>query len=141
MDDPAANGQSPPPVDQRSPADLIKLRFAQVSALIHDELKLAERKMARTGKTAAPGVGALGGSGVVAAFGSECLIACAILALSPAVAAWLAALIVGAALVGVAGATALPGADHLRRATPPLPIQDLAGGKADLEEFTERARR
>jgi hypothetical protein len=141
MDDPAANGQSPPPVDQRSPADLIKLLFAQVSALIHDELKLAERKMARAGTPAAPGVGALGGSGVAAVFGSGCLIACAITRASPVVAACLAALIAGTALVGVAGATALPGADRLRRAASPLPIQALAGGRADPEEFAERARR
>ena len=47
-----------------------------------------------------------GGAGLVAWYGLGCLIVCVILAISAVVAAWLAALIVGAALLAVAGAAA-----------------------------------
>jgi len=57
------------------------------------------------------------------------------------VAAWLAALIVGAALLAVAGGAALLGKGHLRKAVPPVPGQAVADVKADVEEIKERAHR
>jgi hypothetical protein len=47
--------------------------------------------MTRKGKQAGVGAGLLGGSGVVALYAVGCLIACAIIAISGVVAAWLAA--------------------------------------------------
>ena len=67
--------------------------------LARDELKLAQLEMARKGKRAGTGAGMLGGSGLIALYGVGCLIACAIIALSGVLAAWLAALIVGAVLL------------------------------------------
>ena len=60
--------------------------------LIRDELKLAQLEMTRKGKQAGVGAGLLGGSGLVALYGVGCLIACAVIAISGVVAAWLAAL-------------------------------------------------
>jgi len=68
----------------------------QVSVLIRDELKLARLEMTSKGKQAALGAGMFGASGVVAIYGLGCLLACAVIAISGAVAAWLAALIGGA---------------------------------------------
>ena len=70
-----------------------------------------------------------------------CLIACAIIAISGVVAAWLAALIVGAALLAVAAAAALVGRRRLQKATPPVPGQTVDSVRTDVEEIKERARR
>jgi Putative Actinobacterial Holin-X, holin superfamily III len=57
------------------------------------------------------------------------------------VAAWLAALIVGAALLAVAVAAAMLGKGRLRRAKPPLPEEAVDSVKTDVEEIRERVRR
>ncbi len=70
-----------------------------------------------------------------------CLIACAIIAISGVVAAWLAALIVGAVLLAIASTAALIGKSRLQKATPPVPEQAVDSVKTDVEEIKERARR
>jgi multisubunit Na+/H+ antiporter MnhC subunit len=57
------------------------------------------------------------------------------------VTAWLAALIVGVALLTAAAGLALMGKGRLRKATPPVPAQAIADVKADVEEVKERAQR
>jgi len=89
---------------EHSTGDLVKMLSEQVSALIRDELKLARLEMASKSKQAAIGTGMFGVSGVVAAYGVGCLLACAIIAISGAVAAWLVA--VGVMVAG-AGAVAV----------------------------------
>ena len=113
----------------------------QVSVLVRDELKLAQLEMTRKGKQAGLGAGMFGASGLVAFYGVGCLLACAIIAISGAVAAWLAALIVGAVLLATAGIAALLGKQRLRRATPPAPEEAVASTRADVEEIKERAHR
>jgi hypothetical protein len=68
-----------------------------------------------------------------------CLLACVVIALSGAVAAWLAALIVGVALLAVSAAAALLGKGRLQKATPAVPEQAIGSVKADVEEIRERA--
>ncbi len=126
---------------EHSTGELVKTMTEQVSVLIRDELKLAQLEMTSKGKQAALGVGMFGASGVVALYGVGCLLACAIIGLSGAVAAWLAALIVGAVLLAVAGIAALVGKQRLGRATPPVPKEAVASVKADVEEVKERAHR
>jgi membrane protein len=125
----------------RSAGELVKQLSEQVSVLIRDELKLARLEMTRKGKQAGLGIGMMGGSALVALYGVGCLIACVIIAISGAVAAWLAALIVGAALLAAAGVAALMGKGRLRQATPPVPEQAVDGIKTDVEEIKERMRR
>jgi len=129
------------PGQDRSTGELVKQLSEQVSALIRDELKLAQVEMTRKGKQAGLGIGLFGGSGLVALYGVGCLIACAVIAISGVVAAWLAALIVGAALLAAAAAAALIGKGRLQRATPPVPEQAVDSVKTDVEEIKERARR
>jgi hypothetical protein len=78
---------------------------------------------------------------VVAIYGVGCLLACAIIAISGVVAAWLAALIVGVALLAAAALAALAGKQRLQRATPPVPGEAVASVKADVEEIKERTHR
>ena len=136
-----ADGAQPPASEERSAGDLVKQLSEQVSVLVRDELKLAQLEMTRKGKQAGSGAGLLGGGALVALYGMGCLIACAIIAISGVLAAWLAALIVGAALLAVAGIVALVGRRRMRKAAPPLPEQAVADVKADVEEIKERARR
>jgi uncharacterized membrane protein YqjE len=130
-----------PPGPDRSTGELVRQLSEQVTVLIRDELKLAQLEMTHKGKQAGLGIGLFGGSGLVALYGVGCLIACAVIAISGVVAAWLAALIVGAALLVVAGAAALVGKGRLQKAVPPLPEEAATSVKADVEEIKERAQR
>jgi Flp pilus assembly protein TadB len=131
----------PSGTSERSTGELVKQMSEQVSTLVRDELKLAQLEMTRKGKQAGIGVGMFGGSGVIALYGVGCLIACAILGISRVLAPWLSALIVGVALLAVAGIVALAGKSRLQRATPPVPQEAVDSVKTDVEEIKERARR
>jgi len=131
----------PPDGRERSTGELVKMMSEQVSVLIKDELKLAQLEMASKGKQAAVGAGLYGAGGMVAFYGVGCLLACAVIAISGVVAAWLAALVVGVALLAVAGGLALMGKGRMRKAAPPVPAQAVADVKADVEEIRERAQR
>ncbi len=109
--------------------------------LVRDELKLAQLEMTRKGKQAGIGVGMFGGSGLIALYGLGCLIACAVLGISRVLAPWLSALVVGIALLAVAGIAALVGKSRLQRATPPMPQEAVQSVKTDVDEIKERARR
>ena len=136
-----ADGARPSSGQERSTGELVRALSEQVSALIREELKLAQLEMTRKGKQAGVGVGMLGGGGLIAMYGVGCLLACVIIAISGVVAAWLAALIVGAALLAVAAAAALMGKGRVQRATPPVPQEAAGSVRADVEEIKERARR
>jgi uncharacterized membrane protein len=136
-----ADGALAPPSQGRPTGELVKQLSEQVSALVREELKLAQLEMTRKGKQAGAGTGMLGGGGLIALYGLGCLIACVILAISAVLAAWLAALIVGVALLAVAGAAAVPGKSRLQKATPPVPKEAVGSVKADVEVIKERTRR
>ena len=124
-----------------STGELVKRLSEQVSTLVRDELKLAQLEMTRKGKQAGIGAGMLGGSGLIALYGVGCLLACAILGLSRVLEPWLAALIVGAALLLVSGVAALLGRARLKKAVPLVPAQATDSVKADVNEIKERAHR
>jgi uncharacterized membrane protein YqjE len=132
---PAGAGQ------EHSAGELVKQLSEQVSVLVRDELRLAQLEMTRKGKQAGLGAGLMGGGGLIALYGVGCLIACAIIAISGALAAWLSALIVGAVLLAVASVMTLMGKGRMRRATPPMPAEAVGSVKEDVAEIKERVRR
>jgi MFS family permease len=132
---------SPADAAETSTGDLVKNLSEQVSRLIRDELKLAEYEMTAKAKRAGRGAGMFGGSGLFALYGIGCLLAAAILGLAGVVPGWAAALIVGGALLIVAGIAALLGKSQFGRATPAVPEQTVQSVKADVEEIKERAHR
>jgi len=136
-----ADGARAPPSPERPTGELVKQLSEQVSVLVREELKLAQLEMTRKGKQAGVGAGILGGGGVIALYAVGCLIAYVILAISEALAGWLSALIVGVALLAVAGAAALLGKSRLQKATPPVPQDAVGSVKTDVEVIKERARR
>ena len=137
----AADGAQPSLSQEPSAAELVKQAAEQVSVLVRDELRLAQLEMTRKGKQAGVGAGLLGGGGLVALYGVGCLIACVVIAISGVLAAWLAALSVGAALLAAAGAAALLGKGRLQKATPPVPEEAVGNLKTDVEVIKERTRR
>jgi uncharacterized membrane protein YqjE len=125
----------------RSTSELVQVLTEQVSVLVRDEMRLAQLELARKGKQAGKGIGLLGGGGLIALYGVACLIACAIIAVSQVLRAWLAALVVGAALLAVAAVVAWAGKARVRKASPPVPTEAIASVRTDVAEIRERARR
>ena len=126
---------------EHSTGELVKLVAEQVSVLVRDELKLAQLEMGGKAKQAGKGVGMMGGGALVALYGVACLIACVIIAISHVLPAWLAALIVGAALLVTAAVVALAGRATVKKATPPVPTEAVDSVKTDVAEIRERVRR
>jgi hypothetical protein len=122
-----------------STGELVSQLSEQTTRLIRDELRLAQLELTAKGKRAGAGAGLFGGAGMLALYGVGCLIAAAILALAGPVPDWLAALIVGAALLAVAGLAALMGKKEISSATPPVPQEAVAGLKRDAQTLNPRS--
>ena len=88
----------------QSTAALLRQLAEQVSTLVRDEVELARAELRQKGRRAGAGAGALGFGGVLALYGGGVLVAAATLAIDLVLPAWLAALVVGAALLVIAGA-------------------------------------
>jgi uncharacterized membrane protein YqjE len=137
LDEPAASGEG----HGASTGELVKQLSEQVSRLVRDELKLASVEMTGKAKTAGKGAGLFGGGSILALYGVGCLVACVVIALAGVLRPWLAALIVGVALIACAGIAALAGRAELKKATPPMPSQAVDSVKADVEQIKESAHR
>jgi hypothetical protein len=116
-----------------STADLIRRASDQVQLLVRDEIALARAELTGKAKSAAMGAGLLGGAGALAFYGTGALITGCVLLVALVLPGWAAALVVGGALLVIAGPVALIGVRRVRGATPPVPEQAIAGVRADLE--------
>jgi len=114
-------------------AELARQLSDQTSRLIHQEIELAKAELSVKGKRAGIGAGMFGGAGVFGFYAVGALTATAILALSLAVTAWLAALIVTVVLAAIAGVLALQGKTKVQQATPPVPEQATESVKEDVQ--------
>jgi MFS family permease len=133
--------ESPAKAPDASAGELVRQLTEQVSRLVRDELKLAAAEMAQKGARAGRGAGLFGGSGILALYGLACLIGAAVAGLALELTPWLAALIVGAAVLVIAGLAALTGRSQLRKAAPPVPEEAVDSAKAVVQEVRERAHR
>ena len=127
--------------ENQSAADLVKRLSEQTATLVRQEIRLLQVELREKGKRAGLGAGLFGGSGVVGLYALGAAIAGAIMLLGTAVAPWLAAFIVAAALALVAGVLALTGKKQVDAATPPVPERTMHTLKDDVEHVKERARR
>jgi uncharacterized membrane protein YqjE len=128
-------------VHDRSVGELVQLLTKQVSELARDEVELAKVELARKGKAAGLGGGMFGAAGIIALLALGALTAAAILGLATLIDhAWIAALIVGAVYLAVAGMLALAGRKSIRRASPLVPEQASESVKEDVEWIKTRAR-
>jgi membrane protein len=127
--------------DDQSVGELVQRLSQQTATLVRQELRLATVELQQKGKRAGTGAGMFGGAGVVALYGVGALVAAAIIGLGTVLEPWLAAIVVGAVLLAVAGILALTGKKQVEQATPPLPQQALESAKRDVDEVKNaRAR-
>jgi hypothetical protein len=123
----------PEELRERNIAELVKQLAGQTSTLVRQELDLAKAEMSQKATVAGKGAGVLGSGAVVGLLAAGALTACVILALSEAMDAWLAALIVAVVLGVVAALLGLSGRNRIRAATPPVPEQTVETVKEDVE--------
>ena len=109
----------------------------QTGRLVKTEARLAAREMATKATRGAVGIGALSAAGVLAGYAAFALVLCVIFALSLVMDSWLAALLVGVALLAAAGVAALIGRARLRKAMPPVPEETIDRVRADISAVTE----
>jgi hypothetical protein len=120
-------------VEDRSAAELVKQLAEQTATLARQEIRLAELELQEKGRRAGIGAGAFGAAGIIALYAVGAVIAGSIILLATALAAWLAAIVIGAALALIAGAVALFGKRQIDEATPPAPQQAIASVKRDVD--------
>src|SRR3954463_71000 len=109
--------------------DLVRQLSDQTTELVRKEVELAKAELAEKGKGAGVGAGMFGGAGLFGFFAFAGLTATFILALSEAVAPWLAALVVTVVYAVIAGALALQGKSKVQQAGPPVPERALDSTK------------
>ena len=101
--------------------ELTKDLVAQLRRLIAGELALFKAEMTKKAKAAGVGAGLLVGALVFLFFALCSLVTTAVLAFALIMPAWLAALVVAAILLVLAGIVALIGRASLKRGMPPVP--------------------
>lgn len=105
------------PAAEASTGQLIAAATADISTLIRDEMQLAKRDLAESGKKVGVGVGMFGLAGTLALYGVGTLIATAILGIAEGLAPWIAAGIVTLVLFIAAGIAAVVGKGSIDHAT------------------------
>ena len=110
-----------------------------LSLLVRQEVELAKSEMAEKGRVAAPGLGMIGGAGVVGLMAAGALTAFLVLVLSIVLDEWLAALLVGLVLAAVAFLLAKQGKERVEEAGTPVPEQTIETVKEDVEWAKNRA--
>jgi hypothetical protein len=123
-------------LEDASIGELVSHLTEETSALVRDELRVAQLEMTRKGRYAGVGAGLLGGAALLGGFGVAALVAAAVLGLAVALSPWLSALVVGAALLVVAAVLALLGTREIGEALPPVPREALTGVRLDLEALS-----
>lgn len=129
------------PPSERSVAQLFADLSAELHRLVRDEMRLATAELQRKGKRAGLGAGVVGVAGITAVLGAGALVAAAILALALVLPGWAAALIVGGALLVVAGLFGGFGALQVKHSSPPVPEEAIEGVGKDVEAAKEAAGR
>jgi hypothetical protein len=123
-----------------STAELIQRATEQVSRLVRDEFQLAKIELAEKGKRAGIGAGLFGGGGLFAFYGVAVLVAAAVLGLAEVLDPWLAALVVGAVLLLLAGGLALAGRERVRGVGKGVPGDALTRVRRDIDAVTSAVR-
>jgi uncharacterized membrane protein YqjE len=130
-----------PDLKEASTGELVRRLSQQLGELLRGELELAKVELQTKGKRVGVGAGLAGAAGVLALFGLAAFITAAIAALALVWPVWLSAVVVGAALLVIAGLLALIGRSQIKQGAPPVPQQALSGIKQDVEAVKEGIRR
>jgi hypothetical protein len=134
-----SNGTDGGDLRDRPLAEVASELTRDLSLLVHQEMELAKAEMAQKGRVAAPGLGMIGGAGVVGLMAAGALTAFLILVLSIFLPEWSSALIVGAVLAGAAYVLVKQGKERVEEAGSPVPEQTIETVKEDVEWAKTRA--
>jgi Putative Actinobacterial Holin-X, holin superfamily III len=126
--------------NDRSIPQLVNDLSEQTARLARTEARLAAREMMAKARHGGTALGALGVAGILSLYAGATLLACLVLALATVMAGWTAALLVGGALLLVAGAAALLGRAQLRKAMPLVPDDTMSRIREDIEVVKERTQ-
>jgi hypothetical protein len=124
------------PTPEPSPAAIaaeLKALIGQTLRLLKLELELARGELAGRVGSLGKGLGLLVAAGLLGLIALLLITAAAVLGLATVLAGWLAALVVFAAYVGLAGLLALIGRRLLKDATPLVPARAIESLKGDLK--------
>jgi len=129
-------------VTQETPGtgQLVSDLTKQASELVRAEVRLAQAEMTAKASHAGKGIGAFSAAGLLAFFAIGAGVVAAILGLATVVAPWLAAVIVMAVLLIIAGIAALGGKKEIEQAKP-TPERTVESVKQDVTELKEHAHR
>ena len=100
--------------------------------LLRSELELLKAELVEKAKHAGIGIGLVAGGAFFGFFTFAVLLTAAILGIATALPAWLAALIVGGALLIITAILVLIGVKQLKEGTPPVPTETIASVKEDV---------
>lgn len=117
---------------KRSLLELLTEIPVLVRELVVGEIELLKQEMIRKLKALGIGAGLLLGAVIFIGAMFGVLLTAAILALSAIMPGWLAALLVAAVLLIIAGILALVGYRVLKKGIPPLPTETISGLKKDV---------
>lgn len=134
MSEPHHRGRS---VDDLSTVELVERLNDQVTTLIRTEMTSAVAEVKKKGTRLGLGAGTSGVGLLVVLYGLGALVAAAVLGLATVVDGWLAALVIGGALVVVGAAAAGLGAKRASSAVPPIPEDTAASVRADAKTVKE----
>lgn len=118
--------------DKRSLLQLLRDLPGLVVALLKAELAQLKAELVRKAVSMGIGIGLFVVAGALLFFMLGTLVAAAVLGIAVALPAWLAALIVAAGLLVLAGITGLVGLMVLKRGMPPAPTETIASVKQDV---------
>jgi putative superfamily III holin-X len=124
------------PAPEPSPAAIaaeLKALIGQTLRLLKLELELARGELAGRAGSLGKGLGLLVAAGLLGLIALLLITAAAVLGLATVLAGWLAALVVFAAYIGLAGLLALIGRRLLKHATPLVPARAIESLKGDLK--------
>lgn len=113
---------------------------AQLIALVKIEIEQAKAELKAKAISAGIGVGMLLMAALLAFFAFATLVATAVLALTLVFQPWLAALIIGVALLLLAGIIGLVGVQMLKKGVPPVPTAALESLKEDVHALKGEGR-
>ena len=119
--------------DTRSLIALVRALPTLIGNLIRAELAQFKKELAFKAKHAGIGIGFFVVAAGLAFFALGVLVAAAVLGIAVALPAWLAALIVGVALLLLAGLLVFLGMRFLQKGMPPMPTESVDSVKEDVE--------
>jgi uncharacterized membrane protein YqjE len=118
---------------ERPIGDLLGTFAHETTTLVSQEFELARAEIGIQAKRAGTGAGLFGAAAALGLAALGALTACAIIALAIVLDAWLAALIVGVALLVVAAILALAGRSRVKAVAPPVPERALRSVRRDID--------